>query len=891
MYPILSLIFALSGHVWEDIRAISRLDVEGVASLTGSVCPGTCRYDRTSKGDIRYHRVVGDESVIFESFVPGVVTRIWMTQGSGVSVPLDSDVDIRITLDGQVVLQVPLPVFFSGTEAPFDAPLVGDRLTSAGGNFCYVPMPFRKSCRIGLVGALDRKIWYQVNVREISKVDHSFSMADAFPHWAHVLGEPMVDPFDGRGTWASSQLTLDPSGRDSVGISNTDVVNGLRIQDSAELRACWIRIRCDDFVSADLPVRDFFACQNAISGGARSVMVGGDGTWLYAFWPMPFDRQWAIEIYDREGLSSGFTAALEYRSLGMPKHPQDGFFRVERRMETQTPVGQGFTSLDITGRGVLVGQFLELEGSSWEILEGDEQIDVDGVSDWLGTGVEDFFNGGFYFRVQPGSPQPFQRALHGLAYAQGGATKRAGMMRVLASDAIPFRRSLKVQFEAGSTQNMSLTGRAVSYLYLSPSGRQQGESQMSWWDAVSERSFLVDENGDGVISTQEAAAVSGHLELCGLADDALVSQFVNACELTLRDFSGDSLDLSALDQLRSLNLERGANLTQIVLNPQTTELEMVDCPMLDVLPEAPQLRRLSLRQLPNLTTLTVSDFPLLQELSCDDLGLGSMEVTAHESLRSLKLQQCANLSVLGLAHLSRLTSMTADQLPQLLSFTATHLQQLVRLELTDLALLNELSLVQLPAVKNLLVRQCPQLHELNLEQTGILLLELDKVPLESLSLPDPCGLDLLRINGHRLDQLDVSSCQGLQHLDLTQGWTQELLVPDSLVVLKAPSNRLVESPDLSLGSLLDLVDLADNELTELSGVVSNAHLLNEEVDTVLVNDNRLFDVCDQIQDLVARREGAQSLLRIDPQMWSYTDWPMVNIRYMVGVPQTVICSP
>ena len=63
------------------------------------------------------------------------------------------------------LVDLPLPDVFSGTTAPFLAPVVADRTTSGGGNVSYVPIPFRKGCEITLVGGETAKVWFQVTAR------------------------------------------------------------------------------------------------------------------------------------------------------------------------------------------------------------------------------------------------------------------------------------------------------------------------------------------------------------------------------------------------------------------------------------------------------------------------------------------------------------------------------------------------------------------------------------------------------------------------------------------------------------------------------------------------------------------------------------------------------
>ena len=76
-------------EAWLDPRELPRLPPGDQVLLRSSHCPSGCRFDRTSDGDPRFLRIENGEAVIFEEAGAGAVVRIWMTQGSGVSAPLD----------------------------------------------------------------------------------------------------------------------------------------------------------------------------------------------------------------------------------------------------------------------------------------------------------------------------------------------------------------------------------------------------------------------------------------------------------------------------------------------------------------------------------------------------------------------------------------------------------------------------------------------------------------------------------------------------------------------------------------------------------------------------------------------------------------------------------
>src|SRR5262245_66603195 len=74
---------------------------------------------------------------------------------------LDPDIRLRVRVDGEALPRIDLPIaeLFGGRRPPFVPPLVADRERSSGGYVSYVPVPYRRGCKVSLVGALDRRLW------------------------------------------------------------------------------------------------------------------------------------------------------------------------------------------------------------------------------------------------------------------------------------------------------------------------------------------------------------------------------------------------------------------------------------------------------------------------------------------------------------------------------------------------------------------------------------------------------------------------------------------------------------------------------------------------------------------------------------------------------------
>jgi len=121
-------------------------------------------YDRTGgnndgfDGEFSYVRKEDDGLVIADLEGPGVIYRIWT--------PTPSDDIMEFYFDGEKDprIQVKFRELFLGNLPGFEAPLVG---FGAGGFYSYVPIPYKKSCKI-LVRA-DNFQFYQINYATYSK--------------------------------------------------------------------------------------------------------------------------------------------------------------------------------------------------------------------------------------------------------------------------------------------------------------------------------------------------------------------------------------------------------------------------------------------------------------------------------------------------------------------------------------------------------------------------------------------------------------------------------------------------------------------------------------------------------------------------------------------------
>ncbi len=488
-------LFASTAHgappwtAWLDARELTRLVPGDQVLLRSSHCPDGCRFDRTSPDDPRFLRLEGEEAVIFDEPGPGAIARIWMT-GPTLGEPLDPDIRIRVRLDGEATPRIDLPIrsLFDNTTPPFLKPLVFDRLTSSGGNVSYVPIPYRNGCKITLVGALTKRLWYQFTFHRLPRAAgfESFTNTLNLAPWHQRLRHVGEDPFpfdDVSRLMEGGDATIPPRGSlKIIDRRGAGAIRRLAIRTSSRgMKRLWIEMRFDGQKTVDVPLRDFFAFSSKATTdqGAvplRSLMIQRNDEGFDVLWfPMPYFESVEITLFDRGTDADGNrTVRVAWENTVGGPFPRDaGYFGAQRIFAAETTPPADLRLFDLDGRGKWVGLALELTsvgGFDREVLEGDEHVLVDGARHptMFGTGVEDLANGGFYF-----DEGPFSLPLHGSISQRTVSTGSAivysaSFYRLMLSDAIPFRTSIRAGLETGPTANLPLRARGVSYFYARP---------------------------------------------------------------------------------------------------------------------------------------------------------------------------------------------------------------------------------------------------------------------------------------------------------------------------------------------------------------------------------------------------------------------------------------
>ncbi len=463
------------------IQELYRLDRLGLLRESVKVA-SISSYDRTGKnndgfgGQYSYVRKEADGLVLADLKGPGVIYRIWIST-------LTDDM-LEFYFDGETEPSIRLKFheLFSGKHPAFIRPLVG---YGAGGFFSYVPLTYKKSCKVLLRAESFR--FYQINYATYPEKTKIASFPKQSPDEYEYHLNKARRLFESYGTDISSYC-VPPGGsiesfkskvRLKVGeaakifeINRPGRVVGIRISPpetlvdknrSVILRAYWDNDKAPAILS---PAGDFFGYAWA-RPATRSLLVGTADGVNYCYFPMPFDKSARIELLSEKRLDKEIEIEAEVLFVPVARRENEGRFYAIWRRENPTTKGKPFTFIETRGQGHLVGfiqQSQGFESGDTTFFEGDDQTTIDGDLVIHGTGSEDFYNGGWY--DIPGrwnSKRSFP--LSGcLGYKKN--LGRTGGYRLLLGDSYSYRKSILQAIEHAPIGNSLLNDYcAVTFLY------------------------------------------------------------------------------------------------------------------------------------------------------------------------------------------------------------------------------------------------------------------------------------------------------------------------------------------------------------------------------------------------------------------------------------------
>ncbi|UVI27448.1 glycoside hydrolase family 172 protein [Paenibacillus spongiae] len=219
--------------------------------------------------------------------------------------------------------------------------------------------------------------------------------------------------------------------------------------------------------AVNAPVGDLFGnglCQMASFGSSRFGMSSGG---FFMKFPMPFKKGFRIEFENKDSIID--TDVFMNVLYQLDKLPEDsGYFHAQfhtGRNDGPSPV----LIADIQGKGHYAGCSLAMQGRDknyLSFLEAPEYIYIDGGQSneptIVGTGLEDYFLGGWYFREGV-----FTGQHHGVV-VKDALTSSVAMYRIHETDAIRFRSSFRMEFinPWKAEHLLPFSYSAVSYMYV-----------------------------------------------------------------------------------------------------------------------------------------------------------------------------------------------------------------------------------------------------------------------------------------------------------------------------------------------------------------------------------------------------------------------------------------
>ena len=403
----------------------------------------------------------------------GVIYRLWT--------PTPTDDTLELVFDGEARprVEVRFRDLFLGKQPGFPRPLVG---FGAGGYYCYVPMPFAKSCVVRLQA--ERMQFYQINYALYAegtplasfRPQPTAAEAQLRAQACEALGRAGSDVSRFTAPPGAAVRTTESSFSLQAGASKTIFkagtggrIVGLRFSPAEAMagksRDLLLKISFDGEEPAIFcPLGDFFGYgwgQPAM----QSLLVGTTGLTDYCYFPMPYQRSATVEVVSQRAAAVDLRAEVLHADV--PLAADECKFYALWRRENPTRTGHPYTFLDTQGRGHVVGVVLQAQGlepGKTLFFEGDDQTTIDGQLAIHGTGSEDFFNGGWY-----DVPDRWERRvsfpLSGcLGYAKH--LGRTGAYRLFLGDAYAYRQSIVQTIEhAGEGNNIPTDYASVTYLY------------------------------------------------------------------------------------------------------------------------------------------------------------------------------------------------------------------------------------------------------------------------------------------------------------------------------------------------------------------------------------------------------------------------------------------
>lgn len=402
---------------------------------------------------------------------PGVLDRFWMTG-------VDEDFPIRFYFDGEKKPRIAQTVdeLFGANLEPFVYPF------SQHVNQCwwsYVPLTYAKSLRIEAPYPPvhrfwgQRRLYIQANYRSLPDSVQSFpeKLPPPFPAQEARVSKALTDSLrtDIPLTFSKEPVLLEPETRKTLFTATgpatfTNWAIHMAPQDSALpesvknalLQQVVLEITYEDSEtpSVSVPLGDFF-CNAWRKRNLSCLALSSVDDGYLSRLPLSCAQSLRVSLNNRSAhaVSAAFNPGEPTERIA-----SDGYLHAVWNKTGPEQKGRPHPFASLKGKGKYVGCYLAVTSldQSWWILEGDEIITTDGRQ-FSGTGLEDYFNGGWYYRGC--SFSPYSGVLDRYPF-------RTGQYRFHLQDAVYFNRDFSMTIERGDQNVSAGTMRSTAYFYL-----------------------------------------------------------------------------------------------------------------------------------------------------------------------------------------------------------------------------------------------------------------------------------------------------------------------------------------------------------------------------------------------------------------------------------------